>query len=93
MSSNVDELGQDAAKKQQAFQDVVRRLTESGQRLFASSGSWSEAGSRAHTRLFEEFVETRKAMNRAIRLYHEKALEAAGVPQEHPLWAFVQKKK
>jgi hypothetical protein len=86
----LEALKKDAAAKMQAFQEALRAVTESGQKLFA--GLWSDAATGAHQRLFEAYSKTRDDMEEAVRLMHEKALEQAHIPKDNPAWKWARKK-
>lgn len=93
MHPDVEPFAKDAAEKQAAFMEAFQRLQESTARFFAANADSLSyyAISDAHTRVFNEWVAAKKALDEAVRTMHERALKAAGVPEDHPLWAWARK--
>ena len=87
---DIEGLQKDAAAKVQAFQVAVRELIESGQKLTESL--WSGAAEATNSRVHEAYKKSKEEMDEALRLMHEKALDTAGVPKEHPAWIWARKR-
>ena len=87
---DIEGLQKDAAAKVQAFQVAVRELIESGQKLAESL--WSGAAEATNNRVHEAYKKSKEEMDEALRLMHEKTLENAGVPKDHPAWIWARKR-
>jgi hypothetical protein len=89
---DVEPFARDVAEKQKAFFEAHRRLDESMHRLRAAditALSYYQISS-DHTRVFKEWADAKRALEKAVRELHRAALTAANVPQDHPLWKLAQ---
>lgn len=95
MHPDVEPYAKDAAEKQQAWREAWDRLAESNSRFLSANPDSPSyyAISENHTRNFKEWIAADRALHDAIRIMNERALKAAGIPEDHPLWALARKRK
>jgi hypothetical protein len=95
MHPDVEPFARDAAEKQQAFWDAWRELQESNARFMrASSDALSYYTiSGEHRRIFDKWIAASKALDEANAIMYERAMDAAGVPADHPLREWLKSRK
>ena len=84
------DLRKDAREKMDAFQRAMHDVVDSGQTLFADT--WSDVTAATYQGLSDAYDKTKAEMDEALRLMHEKTLENAGVPKDHPAWIWARKR-
>jgi hypothetical protein len=94
MHPDVEPFAKDVAEKQEAFWEAQTFLTASSARFLAADPDAPSyyAISEHHTRVFGEWVAAAHALDEAVRAMHERALRAAGIPEDHQLWILARKK-
>jgi hypothetical protein len=95
MHPDVEPFAKDVAEKQKAMWEAWHRLEESNERfLRANIDTLSYyAHSDEHRRVFQEWVAASRALERAVYEMHEQAMDAAGIPADHPLRKWLEGRK
>jgi hypothetical protein len=95
MHRDVEPLAEDVAEKQKAFWDAWQQLQESNAKfLRANIYSLSYyVVSEEHGKIFNKWVEASKALDDAVTAMQERAIDAAGIPADHPLPTWLQSRK
>lgn len=87
---DIDQLAKQAADAQAEFQNFTSELIESGRKLTAAQSLTTQAQT-AHRQLWESWIAARKSLEEKMRAFHTASLKQAGIPEDHPLWAWVRK--
>jgi hypothetical protein len=95
MHPDVEPFAKDVAEKQRAFFDSWRRLEESNAKLMRADPDALSyyAISDEHRRIFDQWVEASHALEDAVIVMQERAMDAAGIPSDHPLRKWLESRK
>jgi hypothetical protein len=95
MHPDVEPFAKDVAEKQKAMWEAWRRLEESTARFMAANVDATSyyAISDEHRRIFDEWIAASRGLERAVYEMHKHAMEAAGIPDGHPLWNWLEGRK
>jgi hypothetical protein len=95
MHPDVEPFAKDVAEKQKAFFDAWHQLQESNLKLMHADPSEMSyyAISDAHRRTFDKWIEAAHALEDAVIVMQERAMDAAGIPSDHPLREWLRSRK